>query len=87
VRDDLKHLEKSCGDKEASSQHKVVDKVRLGRVIVRVAWAHLKRSGLLEAVGDQAWVKAVGDFVSAMGEGIGKVPGGLQVSLGGGGWD
>ncbi len=87
VSEDLKHLQKSCGDNEASTQHKVVDKVRLGRVIVRVAWAHLKRSGLLEALGDQAWVKAVGDFVSAMGQGIGKVPGGLQVSLGGAGWD
>jgi hypothetical protein len=87
VSDDLKHLEKSCGDKEASSQHKVVDKVRLGRVVVRGAWAHLKRSGLLEVLGNQEWVKAVGDFVTAVGEGIGKVPGGLQVSFGGAGWD
>jgi hypothetical protein len=86
-RDDLKSLEEACGKEDAAGMQKVVGKVRLGKVIVRVSWEHLKRSGLLEALGDQEWVKAVGDFVTTLGQGISKVPGSTQVSLGGSDWD
>jgi hypothetical protein len=87
TREDVKYLEGACGEKEPGGMKKVVGKVRMGKVIVRVAWTQLQRSGLLDALGKMEWVKAVGDFVTALGQGVGKVPGATQVSFGGGGWD
>jgi hypothetical protein len=86
-REDLKYLQGACGKEDAEGMQKVVSKVRLGRVVITVAWAHLKRSGLLDELGNLEWVKTVRDFVSTLGKGISKVPGSLQVSLGGSDWD
>jgi hypothetical protein len=81
-REDLEYLQGSCGDKEAGAMKKVVSQVRLGKVVARVGWDHLKRSGLLEALERQEWVKAVREFVVRLGEGISKIPGAVQVSAG-----
>jgi hypothetical protein len=83
-QDDLKYLEKACGKESAEGMQKVVSKVRLGKAIVRVAWEHLRRSGLLDALGELEWVKAVRDFVTTLGQGSSKASGGVYVSHG---WD
>jgi hypothetical protein len=93
VQDDLKYLEKSCGTQDAEGMQKLVSSVRLGKVIVLVTWEHLKRSGLIDALGELEWVKAVRDFVSTLGQGSSKAPGGIKapgsdyVSHGGWDWD
>jgi hypothetical protein len=87
TRDDLEYLQGVCGKEDAAGMQKIVGQVRLGRVIVTVAWEHLQRSGLLDALGELDWVKAVREFVTTLGQGISKVPGALQVSVGGSGWD
>lgn len=87
ARDDLKYLQGVCGKADAEAMQKIVSKVRLGKVVVAVAWEHLRRSGLLDALAELEWVKAVRGFVTGLGQGISKVPGNLQVSLGGSGWD
>jgi hypothetical protein len=80
-REDLEYLEKACGKEDAEGMQRLVSKVRLGKVIVRVTWEHLRRSGLLDALGELEWVKAVRDFVTALGEGTSKAPGGVHVSF------
>jgi hypothetical protein len=80
-REDLEYLEKACGKENAEGMQRLVSKVRLGKVIVRVTWEHLRRSGLLDALGELEWVKAVRDFVTALGEGTSKAPGGVHVSF------
>jgi hypothetical protein len=86
-RDDLKYLQGVCGKADAETMQRVVSKVRLGKVIVTVAWEHLKRSGLLDALGELEWVKAVRGFVTGLGQGSSKVPGHAHVSFGGHDWD
>ena len=85
VQDDLKYLEKACGKEDAEGMQKVVSTVRLGKVIVRVTWEHLKRSGLIDALAELEWVKAVRELASTLGQGSSKAPGSVSVSLGG--WD
>ncbi len=80
-REDLEYLEKACGKEDAEGMQRLVSKVRLGKVIVRVTWEHLRRSGLVDALGELEWVKAVRDFVTALGEGTSKAPGGVHVSF------
>jgi hypothetical protein len=80
-RDDLKYLEKACGKEDAEGMQRLVSKVRLGKVIVRVTWEHLRRSGLLDALAELEWVKAVRDFVTALGQGTSKAPGSVHVSF------
>jgi hypothetical protein len=80
-RDDLEYLEKACGKEDAKGMQRLVSKVRLGKVIVRVTWEHLRRSGLLDALGELEWVKAVREFVSTLGQGSSKAPGGVHVSF------
>ncbi|MFL5348414.1 MAG: hypothetical protein ACJ8AT_26760 [Hyalangium sp.] len=87
TRDDVESLQRACEQADAEGMQKIVGRARLGRVIVSVAWEDLKRSGLLDALGELPWVKAVRDFVTTLGQGIAKVPGALKVSLGGSGWD
>lgn len=84
-REGLKQLEGSCAKSEAQLKG-LAGQVKLGRVVVLVAWSHLRHSGLIEAFAGLPWVKAVGDFVTSLGTVVGKVPGKVQVSLGGG-WD
>lgn len=84
---ELHKLRASVNSKEPQAMGKLINRVRLGKLIARVAWAHLQRSGLFEALGEQEWVKRVGEFITTLGQGISKVPGSLQVSLGGDGWD
>ena len=67
-----------CGKADAETMQKVVSKVRLGKVIITVAWEHLKRSGLLDALGELEWVKAVRGFVTGLGQVISKVPGNVR---------
>jgi hypothetical protein len=86
-QDDLKYLEKACGKENAEGMQKVVSNVRLGKVIIRVAWEHLRRSGLLDALAELEWVKAVRDFVTTLGQGSSKAPGSVHVSHGGWDWD
>jgi hypothetical protein len=80
-RDDLKYLEKACGKEDAEGMKRLVSKVRLGKLIVRVTWEHLRRSGLLDALAELEWVKAVRDFVTALGQGTSKAPGNVHVSF------
>ena len=87
LRGDVKLLQDACGKEDAEGLQKVVGQVRLGKAVVQVTWAHLKRSGLLDALADLEWAKAVRQFVSTLGQGISKVPSNLQVSLGGSEWD
>lgn len=86
-QDDLERLEKACGTQDAEGRQKVVGAVRLGKVIIRVTWEHLKRSGLVDALGGLEWVKAVRDFVSTLGQGSSKAPGTGRVHVSHGGWD
>lgn len=84
-REGLKQLESTCAKGEVKLKG-LTGQVKLGRVVVLVAWSHLRHSGLLEAFAGLPWVKAVGDFVTSLGTVVGKVPGSVQVSLGGS-WD
>lgn len=84
-REGLKQLESSCAKGEVKLKG-IAGQVKLGRVIILVAWSHLRQSGLLEAFAGLPWVQAVGDFVTSLGNVVGKVPGTAQVSLGGS-WD
>ena len=80
-RDDLKYLEKACGKEDAEGMKRMVSKARLGKLIVRVTWEHLRRSGLLDALAELEWVKAVRDFVTALGQGTSKAPGSVHASF------
>jgi hypothetical protein len=80
-RDDLEYLQKACGKEDAEGMKRMVSKVRLGKIIVRVTWEHLRRSGLLDALAELEWVKAVRDFVTALGQGTSQAPGAVHVSF------
>ncbi len=84
-RESLKQLEASC-TKGSGELKGIAGRVKLGRVVVLVAWSQLQRSGLLGAFAEQPWVKAVVDFLMALGDISGKVPGRIQISIGGS-WD
>jgi hypothetical protein len=85
TRESLEQLERSCARGEVKLKG-IASQVKLGRVVVLVAWSHLRNSGLLEVLAAQPWVKAVGDFLTALGNVAGKVPGNVQLSIGGS-WD
>lgn len=79
IQKDLSQLEKVCGGPDADETLKFVSAVRLGKVVVLVTWEHLKRSGLMDALGELEWVKAVRGFVTTLGQGSSKVPGSTTV--------
>lgn len=78
-QEDLKQLQRTCGGEDAEGLRKTVSVVRLGQAVIRVTWEHLKRSGLMDALGELEWVKAVRDFVTTLGQGSSKVPGSTTV--------
>jgi hypothetical protein len=84
-REGLKQLEGSC-TKGSGELKGIAGRVKLGRIVVLVAWSQLQRSGLLGAFAEEPWVKAVADFLMALGNITGKVPGRIQISIGGS-WD